>query len=116
MPVRDGRFPEYLACFDWRDWRPPAESDDPAPWYSCWYLGLCDWISARRVWASERGVDERRLPREMRPPTPDLLTAPKPEPAQASNTAPVRVKRGQGPQPRVNRASTEHQAHPIKLH
>jgi hypothetical protein len=48
--------PERLARFDWRDWRPPAEPDDPAPWYSTWYLGLGDWHDARRAWAEDNGV------------------------------------------------------------
>ncbi|WP_030543105.1 hypothetical protein [Streptomyces albus] len=67
-----GGLPEHLARFDWREWRPPAEPGDPSPWYSTWYLGLGDWIEARRAWAAERGVPERSLPREVRPPGPGL--------------------------------------------
>jgi hypothetical protein len=67
--AEDSGFPARLAVFDWRDWRPPAAPDDPAPWYSTWYLGLGDWHAARREWAVEHGVPLRLLPKErVRPP------------------------------------------------
>lgn len=65
--------PDCLARYDWREWRPQPEPDDPAPWYSAWYLGLFDWRTARRNWAAERGLSERQLPERVGPPTADLM-------------------------------------------
>lgn len=72
-----GTPPPHLLRYDWRDWRPPAAEDDPAPWYSTWYLGLSDWTEARREWAAGRpGAAGPKLPRPV---------------ADASaNTAPIR--------------------------
>ncbi|GAA3037030.1 hypothetical protein GCM10010448_19310 [Streptomyces glomeratus] len=97
-----GGLPAHLVRYDWRDWRPEPDPDDPAPWYSCWYLGLFDWREARREWATVRGVAERALPEQVTPPTPDLITAAQPEPAPDAL-------------PRVNRATVVHRSRPIKL-
>lgn len=96
--ARDDSFPEHLARYDWRDWRPEPEPDDPAPWYSAWYLGLVDWRIARNAWAVERGVAERLLPESVGRPTPDLLgpvfvAAEQPQP-QPTNRVTGRAVRG----------------------
>ncbi|GAT81083.1 hypothetical protein STXM2123_1784 [Streptomyces sp. F-3] len=66
------QMPRHLAVYDWRDWRPPADPDDPSPWYSTWYLGLADWRAAREAWAAGRDVPVRKLPRKVLPPRGDL--------------------------------------------
>ncbi|MER6296860.1 hypothetical protein [Streptomyces althioticus] len=109
-------FPLELARFGWRDWRPPPEPDDPAPWYSTWYLGLGDWHAARRAYAEEHGVPVQMLPREKGvPPEPELFAASQPKPGQATNTPPVRETSGEAASPRVNRAKSMPRARPIKL-
>lgn len=114
--ARNDSFPEHLACYDWREWRPLPEPDDPSPWYTAWYLGLGDWQAARRAWAAERGVPVRLLPRHVFPPTPDLLAASEPKPGQATNTPPIRETSGEAASPRVNRAKSVPRARPIKLY
>lgn len=61
--------PDFLRRYDWRDWRPPAEPDDPSPWYGTWYLGLFDWSRAREDWAAGHDVSVQLLPREVPPPS-----------------------------------------------
>ncbi|MFK0178570.1 hypothetical protein ACIQVR_21615 [Streptomyces xanthochromogenes] len=57
--------PERLARFDWREWRPPAPDDHPAPFYVEWYLGMHDWQAAKDAWLAGQPVllpPERPLP------------------------------------------------------
>lgn len=100
--------PEQLRRFDWREWREPASPDDPFPEYRTWYMGLCDWLAARRAWAAGHDVPLQQLPREPVPPPgprPGLLATPEPKPGQAPYTAPIRDESGQGPDPGVNRVT-----------
>lgn len=105
-----GGLPEQLLRYDWRDWRPEPGPDDPAPWYSCWYLGLFAWREARQAWAQVRGLDERVLPERVTPPTPDLLTASHPSPEEAL----YRPSSWQGLGPN-ERPKVAHRSRPIKL-
>lgn len=89
----EAQMPGYLLRYDWRDWRPPADRDDPYPWYSTWYLGLGDWRLAREAWASGREVPVRQLPREVPPPRGDL-TAPAPEQPRRDKTESAALNRG----------------------
>lgn len=107
----EAALPEHLRRFDWREWREPAPPDDPFPEYRTWYLGLCDWLAARRAWSAGHDVPLPQLPREPIPP-PD----PRPALLAASSTAPVSEEAGSGSQPQVNRARSEPRARPIKTH